>query len=196
MVLNDLGELGPVADVVDPSGELGVPDESVASDGDVVLDGVVDEEVGGLPVVRVLRLVDLVPLHRVLGGELAKGGGDDGRVLGIAEEGLVGAGTEVELALLLHHPVDVGDGLAGLEVHEGHGGGGAGHEDAAELHGCVSFVCLHARVCVCVCRRVLDRGDGQAHKLGDQTRRGKALEEREGGGEGGEGVSEIFQLVA
>lgn len=141
MLLDNRGQRRGILHVVHPPRQLRVPDERVAPDGEVVLGGVVDEGVGGRPVVRALLRGDLVPLHAVLGRQLAKGRLDDGRVLLVGQQRLVGAGAEVELALLLHQRVEVGDGLAGveLELEEGHGEGAGGHEEGGRLHagGCI-----------------------------------------------------------
>jgi len=86
MILNNLRKLRLIPNIIHPPGQLRVPNERVTPDGDVILLGVVHEEVGTLPTIRVLLVVDLVPLHRVLRGELAEGGLDDARVLRVAEE--------------------------------------------------------------------------------------------------------------
>lgn len=112
-----------VLDVADPAGELRVPDERMAADRDVALRGPVDEVVGLAPVVRALLVVETLPLHAVLGGDLAKVLLDDGGVLGAraGQEALVGGGTEIELALGLDELVDALRRLAGLVGGNSHG---------------------------------------------------------------------------
>ena len=81
MLLNCGGQGGLVTDLADVSCELRVPDEGVAADGLVVGLGPVDEVVGLAPVVGALAGVETLPLHAVLGRDLAKVGGENRGVL-------------------------------------------------------------------------------------------------------------------
>lgn len=134
MVLNDLGQLRPVPHIINPPRQLRVPNKRVPSDRHVIFNSIIHKEIRGLPVVGSLLGVDLVPLHAVLGRQLAKGRLDDVGVLRVGEEVSVGAGAEVELALFFHEAVGAGDGLAGFELEEGHGEGAGGEEEGGELH--------------------------------------------------------------
>lgn len=116
MLLENRSQLALVADVADPPGKLRVPEEGVATDGLVVGGGPVDEVVGLAPVEFTPLALEAIPLHAVLGGDLAKVLLENGRVLARGETALVGAGTIVELALGLDQSVDALAGLTSLQV--------------------------------------------------------------------------------
>lgn len=96
-----------------------MPDKGVTANGLVVLDGKVDEVIGPGPVVLPLGVLYALPLHAVLGGELAEVGLDDGGVLARGEAVLVGTGAKVQLAFRLHQLVDTCCGLARLNLIAG-----------------------------------------------------------------------------
>jgi len=140
VVLHDVGEGGLVVDVLDPLGKLGVPDKSVTTDELAVLASEVDKVVATSEVELALSRLSGIPLHAVLGGNLAKVGLDDGSSLGITESTLVSSGTEVLLALGLEKLVQavrglgraglvgggdgsLGRGSAGLDSGDSSGGG-------------------------------------------------------------------------
>jgi hypothetical protein len=106
VVLQDARELGLVANVAHPAGELTVPAQSVAADGLVVLGGPVDQVVAASKVELALGRLGRVPLHAVLGRNLPKVGLDHRRRLPRGQTVLVGAGAVVQLALGLHQRVD------------------------------------------------------------------------------------------
>lgn len=135
VVLNDRLELVLVVDVLDPLRQLRVPEEGVAADLDAVLLGKVDDLVGGAEVELALAGLSGIPLHRVLGGDLAEDGLDGVGVLGVGEEVGVGDGTKVLLALVLDQLVEAGLRLAGLD-RGGHGRDQrGGEEEGRQLHG-------------------------------------------------------------
>ena len=134
VALEDAGQLGLVADVADPAGQLRVPAQRVAADGLVVLDGPVDEVVGLRKVEVVVGRLGRVPLHRVLRRHLPKVGLDHVRRLAARQPPLIRAGAVVQLALGLDQRVDARRRLALL--HDGGGDGGCcQQENGAELHG-------------------------------------------------------------
>ena len=134
MVLNDLSKLVSVAHIINPSGELGVPDEGMPTDGLVARGRPVDQVIGLAPVVLALAWLQRLPLHAVLRRYLPKVGLDDRRVLALLQPALVGAHAEVLLALRLEQPVHALGCLPGFE-----GGGGRcqrrQQEKEVELHG-------------------------------------------------------------
>lgn len=121
--LENRGQLVSVADVVDPPGKLRVPEEGVATDGLVIGGGPVDEVVGLTKVILAPLGLNAIPLHAVLGRDLAEVLLQNDRVFARGETALVGAGTKVELALGLHQSVDALAGLTSLQVV----GGGCCH---------------------------------------------------------------------
>lgn len=134
-VLNDGGQGRLVADVAHPARELRVPHQSVAADRLVVLLRPIDEVVGAAVAHGAARGLGGVPLHRVLRGELAKVGLDDASVLRVGQGALVGARTEVELALGLDQLVDARMGLASNELGGGREGGqGRQEQNECRLH--------------------------------------------------------------
>lgn len=97
--LEDAGEGSGIVDVADPLWELGVPEESVATDVLAVLSGVVDEVVTTGKVEVAMGWLGRVPLHGVLWGEHTELSLDDVVDLADGESVLVNGGTEVVLAL-------------------------------------------------------------------------------------------------
>lgn len=127
VVLHCAGQGRFVGDLGDPGGQLRVPDERVATDALVVLGRPVDEVVGRLEVEGVLRGLEGVPFHRVLGGYLAEFfDREGGPGVGGAETVLVGAGAPVQLACGFEGRVE---GLVGLTGEEGGSGRGGGDEE-------------------------------------------------------------------
>ena len=135
VVLNDLGESGLVGDAVDPGSQLGVPDQSVAADGDAGLLGEVGEEVSASKVELALVGLEGIPLHAVLGGDLAEVGLDDRGGLAAAEGALVGSSADIQLALGLEKLVDACSGLAAVDAARGSGQRSQrGEEKETSLH--------------------------------------------------------------
>jgi len=116
VVLDGRSQSGLVAEVADPSGQLRVPDESMPTHGLVVLRSPVYEVVGLGQGEGALGPLGALPLHAVLGRQLAEVGFDDGRVLPGRQATLVAAGTEIQLALGLHERVDALRRLAGADL--------------------------------------------------------------------------------
>ena len=112
VVLHHIGELGLVGDLLDPVGELRVPDKSVATDELAVLGGEVDEVVTTVEVEVAVGGLGGIPLHAVLRGDLTEVGLDNGRSLRVAECALVSGSTEVLLALGLEESVQTVGGLS------------------------------------------------------------------------------------
>jgi len=135
VVLDGGGQGGLVVDLADPAGQLRVPHKGVAADGLVVLLGPVDEVVGAAPRVGALLALQALPLHAVLGRDLAEVGLEDGRVLARRQETLVSAGTVVELALGLDERVDALRGLARLVGGGRHGAERRQEGNKTGLHG-------------------------------------------------------------
>ena len=135
VVLNGSLELVLVLDVLNPLRELRVPDKSVTADLEAVLGSKVDNLVSAGKVELALLRLGGIPLHGVLGGDLAEVGLDDGVVLLALEQVGVGDGAVVGLALGLDELVDALLGLARLNG-SGHGRDQrGGEEERRELHG-------------------------------------------------------------
>jgi hypothetical protein len=139
VVLHDVGKRRLIPNGRDPARQLRVPDGGVSTDEFVVLGSPVDEEVGCVQRELVLRALGGIPLHRVLGRDLAKVVDDDLGVGALLEEALVGGNTNVLLALLLELVVQeavvaVGAGLAG-GCGDACGSGLGGDCDGAGLGG-------------------------------------------------------------
>ena len=77
VVLNHLSELSLVGDSLDPGRELRVPDEGVATEHLAVLGSESSSLVGGVEGELATGRLESIPLHAVLGGDLAKIGVDD-----------------------------------------------------------------------------------------------------------------------
>lgn len=116
VLLDHTRELVTVVDLVDPAGELRVPDKGVATDGLVALGGPVDEVVSLAPVVLALAGVETLPLHAVLGSDLTEVGLDNGGVPASLKTALIGGSAIELLALGLEERVDA---LGSLTVLDG-----------------------------------------------------------------------------
>ena len=142
VVLHDGGQSGLVTDLADPRGQLRVPDGGVATDELAVVLGKLDRLVGSAKVEVAARGLGGIPLHRVLAGDLAKVGLDDGSVLAAVESVGVSGSTKVLPALGLHGGIEALCGLALREVDLGLGEGGGSDQstggkegDEGKLHG-------------------------------------------------------------
>lgn len=114
VVLDDSGQSSLVLDVGNPSRELRVPQGSMASDELAIGGGEVCHGVSAAEGESVTRRLDSVPLHGVLGSQLAKVSLDDCNLLGIVDEVWVDDVTPVLLAFGNEGCVERLD-LAGVE---------------------------------------------------------------------------------
>jgi len=99
VVLNDRGEGVPIADAVNPSGKLRVPDEGVTTNELAVTGGPVDEGISTAEVEVTTAGFDGIPFHGVLWRKLTELGAENGSVGSNVERVRIGAGTPEELAL-------------------------------------------------------------------------------------------------
>lgn len=108
VVVHDIGQGSRVGDGRNPCWKLGVPDQSMTTNLEVVRSGKVDKSVSTGEGELALSRFSGVPLHTVLWCDLAKVGLSNGCTLGHAEAVRVGACSPVELALCLECCVQAG----------------------------------------------------------------------------------------
>jgi len=99
VVFNDRGEGGPIANVVDPTRELRVPDEGVTTDELAVAGGPVDKGIGTTKVELTTVGLGRIPLHGVLGRKLTEVAAENSSVGSNVERVRISASTPEFLAL-------------------------------------------------------------------------------------------------
>lgn len=105
-----------------------MPDEGVTSDCLVVLLRPVHEVISTAIAHRTSRRLGGVPLHGILGSELAEVGFDHTGILAVRQGALVSTGSKVKLPLAFDQLVDAWVGLASDELGGGREGGQGGQE--------------------------------------------------------------------
>lgn len=111
MVLHHARKSGSRGDGADPAGQLAVPHKSVTTDGLSVCLRKADQGIGVAEAEAILRGLGGIPLHGVLGADLAELGLDDVRVRAAGEKSGISGCAEV-LALGLGLSVE-GAGTSG-----------------------------------------------------------------------------------
>jgi hypothetical protein len=112
VVLDNGGQSRSVADVLDPLGQLRVPEQGVSSDQLAIGLGEVDDLVSVGEAERVSAGLNGIPLHAVLRGNLTELPLHDGDERVVVEMVVVDLSTEVELALGLELSVEASSCIA------------------------------------------------------------------------------------